>query len=118
MTFRILAIAAALLLAGCGETAPPATASTRPVPLPTTGLERVIGQTAKTLTSLFGRADQDVREANGRKLQFGNGDICVLDTYLYARRSGQEPVVTWVDARRPDGGDTDRVRCVDALARK
>lgn len=109
------------LLAGCGGApvrpvvAPPP--PSRPATIPLAGLERVMGQTAKSLTAMFGKPDQDVREASGRKLQFGSG-VCVLDTYLYSRRTGQEPVVTYVDARQPDGSDADRVACVAALAKR
>ncbi|MGV3479903.1 MAG: hypothetical protein ACO1O3_08130 [Sphingobium sp.] len=111
------------LLAGCGGGAPvrpvaaPVPPPSRPVPIPTAGLERVMGQTAKSLTSMFGRPDQDVREANGRKLQFGSG-VCVLDAYLYARRNGQEPGVTYVDARQLDGSDIDRASCVASFTRR
>jgi hypothetical protein len=112
--------ALALLLAGCGAQTVrtvAAPSSAPPPPMKKAGLEGVLGQNARALTSLFGRPDQDLREANGRKLQFGNG-VCVLDAYLYARKSGQEPVVTWLDARRPDGADADRAACVTALTRK
>jgi hypothetical protein len=105
-----------LLLAGCGAAVPTPAPVSASSPTPRVeGLERVMGQTAKSLTAMFGRPDQDVREANGRKLQFGNAKICVLDAYLYAKKSGQEPVVTWIDARRPDGADTDRAKCAEAL---
>lgn len=110
------------LLAGCGAApvrpvAAPAPPPSRPVPIPTAGLERVMGQTAKSLTTAFGKPDQDVREANGRKLQFGSG-VCVLDAYLYARRDGQEPVVTYIDARQLDGSDIDRASCVASFPRR
>lgn len=116
-----LACAGLALLGGCGggKVVPaPATASSRPIPLPASGLERVLGQNARALTGLFGKPDLDVREANARKLQFGNGKICVLDAYLYAKKSGAEPVVSWVDARKPDGSDVDRVGCVEALSKR
>ena len=62
-------------------------------------------------------AHRHVRQANGRKLQFGSG-VCVLDAYLYARRNGQEPVVTYVDARQLDGSDIDRASCVASFGRR
>ena len=34
-----------------------------------------------------------------RKLQFA-GERCVLDVFLYPLREGQEPVATYVEARR------------------
>ena len=78
------------------------------------GLERVLGRDARALTALFGEPELDVREEQARKLQFA-GPICVLDAYLYPK-SGREPVVTYVDARQPDGRDIDRASCVAALA--
>lgn len=117
---RFSALALAVFAAGC--VAAPA-AQQRPEPVAARpaanqpGLEGVIGQNARALTALFGQPGQDVREFNARKLQFASG-ACVLDTYLYARRKGQEPVVTHVDARLPDGRDTDRAACVAALSRR
>jgi hypothetical protein len=78
------------------------------------GLERVLGRDARTLTALFGEPELDVREEQARKLQF-TGPICVLDAYLYPK-GGREPVVTYVDARQHDGRDIDRASCVAALA--
>ncbi|PTQ12834.1 hypothetical protein CLG96_01415 [Sphingomonas oleivorans] len=94
---------------------PPSSPS--PAKLPTAGLERVMGQDARALQLLFGDPDLDLRETGARKLQF-SGPLCVLDTYLYPRGSGREPVVTYVDARRPDGTDFDRASCVAALSRR
>ena len=111
-----------LTVAGCvaprEADAPPVQ---RPPPKPPTfsilGLEGVMGQNARTLQSLFGRPDLDVREEDARKLQF-SGPICVLDAYLYPPSRGAEPVVTWVDARMPDGRDFDRASCVAALGQR
>lgn len=113
-------VAGALALGACVATPPPRPAAPAPAPRPfagTQGLEQVIGQNARTLTSLFGQPAQDVREFNARKLQFAGGS-CVLDAYLYPRKKGQEPVVTHVDARRSDGADVDKAACVAALSRK
>lgn len=102
-----------LLIAGCA-TAP--TSSPLPVTPPvvsTSGLERVLGQNARGLVAMFGPAELDIRESAARKLQF-IGPICVLDAYLYPK-AGREPVVTYVDARQPDGRDIDRASCVAAL---
>ena len=66
---------------------------------------------------MFGNADQDVREENSRKLQFGSG-ICILDAYLYTPAKGKEPLVSYIDARQPDGGAIDRASCVAALTRR
>jgi hypothetical protein len=82
-----------------------------------TGLDRVIGRNASSLIALFGNADQDVREDNSRKLQFGSG-ICILDAYLYTPAKGKEPLVSYVDARQPDGGTIDKASCVAALTRR
>lgn len=86
----------------------------RPAPTPL-GLERVIGQTARGLTALFGNPIQDLSDGGARKLQFSKGN-CVLDVYLYPKRAGGEPVVTHVDARRPTGAEADRAACVAAMA--
>jgi len=116
---RILIVAvAALPLAGC-VSAPVARPTRVPVrtppPFTSAGLERVMGQTAPALISLFGQPDADVREGDARKLQFA-GPICVLDTYLYPK--GGKSVVTYVDARQPDGATIDRASCVAALTRR
>jgi hypothetical protein len=42
----------------------------------------------------------------------------VLDAYLYPPRRGAEPVVAHVDTRLPDGRDTDKAACVEALSRR
>jgi hypothetical protein len=116
-----LAIAMAMLigstLAGCA--APSATApgvGRASVAYSTVGLERVLGQNAGGLVALFGQPDADVREQTARKLQF-QGPICVLDAYLYPK-GGREPVVTYLDAREPDGSTIDRASCVAALVRR
>jgi hypothetical protein len=82
-----------------------------------TGLEAVMGRTAAALTALFGNPGLDVREGSARKLQFG-GPACVLDAYLYPPARGGDPVVTHVDARLPDGRDTDRAACIITLSRR
>jgi len=119
-----LIISSALLLAGCASTAGTGTAPVKssqipindPGPINIAGLESVVGQNAATLKSLFGEPRLDVREAVGRKLQF-SGKPCVLDTYLYQTRDGQE-TVTHVDARRSDGAEVDRASCINALRRR
>jgi hypothetical protein len=113
-----------LCLAACGSTtAPRAQSASSVVPASIArvsspaGLDRVIGKDARSLVSLFGNADQDVLEAEARKLQFGSG-ICILDAYLYPPSRGKEPLVTYIDARAPDGKDVDRAACVAALAKR
>lgn len=119
-----VSLAAMLFLAGCASTGTEAPTVTptprvvqRPAPLNTTGLEAVLGRTASTLQSLFGRPGLDVREGVARKLQFA-GPACVLDAYLYPPKGGGEPIVTHLDARLPDGRDLDRASCVAALTRR
>ena len=121
---RRVSLAAMLVLAGCastGKMAPTVTPAPRvvqqPAPLNTTGLESVLGRTARTLEALFGRPGLDVREGPARKLQFA-GPACVLDAYLYPPKGGGEPIVTHLDARLPDGRDLDRASCVAALTRR
>ena len=115
-----MTIAFGLLLAGCATTTPPGRTPVASGRVPTTygtiGLERVMGQNAAGLVSLFGTPDGDFREGTARKLQF-QGPICVLDAYLYPD-SGKEPRVTWIDARQPDGKPIDRASCVAALVRR
>jgi hypothetical protein len=109
-----------LLAAGCvakQEPARPATSAPqpeRPRSYAVTGLESVIGRTARMLEAQFGKAQLDVREGTARKLQFA-GAACVLDAYLYPPKAGGDPIVTHVDARLPDGRDMDRASCAAAL---
>ena len=113
-----LPLLAAALLAGCVSPRsgpPPVTAQPAAQTYTSQGLESVMGRNARALTSLFGSPGLDVREGPARKLQFA-GPVCILDAYLYPPRSGgEEPVVTHVDARLPDGRDMDRASCVAAL---
>ncbi len=76
-----------------------------------------MGRSANALIALFGSPGLDAREGPARKLQF-LGPACVLDAYLYAPRRGGDAVVTHVDARLPDGRDTDRAACVETLSRR
>ena len=81
------------------------------------GLEGVIGATSAELIRQFGTARLDVWEGDARKLQF-SGVPCVLDIYLYPAAKDREPQATYLDARRSDGRDVDRVACVAALRQK
>ena len=116
-------LGAFLLLGGCAtaNTDRPAPAAVRPaervVPYNSTGLENVLGRTARMLEAQFGKPSLDVREGPARKLQFA-GAACVLDAYLYPPKGGGDPIVTHVDARLRDGRDLDRASCVAALARR
>lgn len=126
-------IGLALLLSACAGTVPqPATHTPLPTPpskpaKPTTrmptatiavmpGLESVLGQTAPALIARFGPPRLDVQEADARKLQW-SGTACVLDIYFYPLGPGRAAQATYLDARRGDGRDVDRVACVSALTR-
>ncbi len=95
-------------------------APSAPVPQAVTGLETVLGLNITQLKRKFGIPRLDVREANGRKLQF-SGKACIIDVYLYADEGRpatiENEVVTHVDARRSDGAEVDRASCVNALSR-
>ena len=107
----------ALVLAACvaPQAAAPPPLAEAPRPMPAAGLEGIIGSTAPALIARLGSAELDLREGPARKLQFA-GAACVLDAYLYPPRSGAEPIVTYVDARLPDGREMDRASCVAALS--
>jgi hypothetical protein len=110
-----------LLVSACGEAtiarpATPGTVAVKPPPEPVGAFGGVIGQNAAGLTKMFGNPDADIREGSARKLQF-RGPICVLDAYLYPDK-GQQPVVTYIDTRQPDGSVIDRASCVAALSRR
>jgi hypothetical protein len=116
---RLGALASLLLLGACAskEVARPVSAPppVRVQSYPVSGLESVIGRTARMLEVQFGRPDLDIHEGPARKLQF-SAPACVLDTYLYLPAAGgKEPIVTHVDARLPDGRDFDRASCVQAI---
>jgi hypothetical protein len=113
-------LAAMLIVTGCAtaKADPPGRAAPRAVERPvsynSTGLEAVLGRTARMLEAQLGKPQLDVREGPARKLQFA-GPACVLDAYLYPPKGSGEPIVTHVDARMPDGRDFDRASCVAAL---
>jgi hypothetical protein len=127
----LAACSLALLLAACSGGAGPQRPSrvpavrepTRTVPrdpqfqsIP--GLEGVIGATQSQLVRQFGPPRLDVWEGDARKLQF-SGTPCVLDVYLYPTTRSNEPLATYVDARRAsDGRDVDRAACVAALRKR
>jgi hypothetical protein len=114
----LLPLATLLTLGGCGAGSVE-TAGARPprVPIPQQGLGTITGSNAAALTRMFGQPDADLREGTARKLQFASA-ICVLDAYLYPPGEGQEPRVTWIDARQRDGSPIDRASCVAALTRR
>jgi hypothetical protein len=116
-----VALGVGLLVSACGEAtvarpATPGAVAVKPPPEPVGAFGGVIGQNATGLTKMFGNPDADIREGAARKLQF-QSPICVLDAYLYPVK-GKEPVVTYIDARQPDGSVIDRASCVAALSRR
>ncbi len=116
---RSLSLTLLVLLAGCGPTteqSPLVSVPPPPVRIEA-GLDRVLGQDARALISLFGAPNQDVREEPARKLQYATS-VCVLDAYLYPPGPGREPLVAHVDARLPTGEDIDRASCIAALVRR
>jgi len=74
----------------------------------------VIGADARSLIRLLGEPRLDIRDPAVRKLQFGNGR-CILDAYLYPGRNRREPVVSYAEARLPDGTAMDWAACAAQL---
>ena len=131
-----LALVLPLLLTACGGATATGTSTRGPVTagqLPPPDLHRggtlpdrpghdagggqVMGRTAAQLTRDFGQPRLDVTEGPAHKLQFAS-DRCVMDAYLYAPRTGAEPVVTHIDTRSPDGADVARDACIATLPRR
>ena len=129
-------IAIAPLLAACGGSSGGGkvdSANARPAPTPirppvrtpppraqvqmVRGLEGVIGAGANDLSRQFGPARLDVWEGDARKMQF-TGVPCVLDVFLYPPSQGRDPLATYVEARRTDGREVDKVACVSALRKR
>ena len=114
-----LPLAAIVLLAACATTPTPAPIATptRPADARPQGGD-LIGLTAGELGARFGQPRIQIREGDGTKLQFAN-KICILDAYLYPPVGGKGLVrVAHVDARTPDGRDTDRARCMAAIEQR
>jgi hypothetical protein len=118
-----IAATLATTLAGCAGTAVPRATPppSRVVPAPITPPRIVqnnslVGHDAASAIRLFGKPRLDVTEGAGRKLQFA-GSACTIDVYYYAPRAGAAPVATHVDARLPDGRDTNVTGCIEALQR-
>ncbi|MGS1016621.1 hypothetical protein [Allosphingosinicella humi] len=119
--FPVAGAALTLFVAGCVAPTsggpPRPQAPTAPPSFNPAGLQSVLGHTAKALEKAFGAPDLDIREGSARKLQFSSA-VCVLDTYLYPPARGGDPIVTYIDARLPDGRDIDRASCVAALEKR
>ena len=127
-----LVIGTSLLLAGCGGGAAvssgvnprvsqaglrPATNNHRATAIANPQPGEIIGRDRAALIAQFGQPRLDGAEGPATRLQFSS-ERCVLDAYLYPPRAGQAAVVTHVDARAPDGSDTDRAACISALRRR
>jgi hypothetical protein len=138
MTKIWMAIAPALLLAGCATQgvdypkrpkikidapsripipALPGSGATTTTTQPATGLNAVMGKDRAALVNMFGLPRLDIVEARGRKLQF-TGTQCILDTYLYPEGRNDTEIVTHVDARRSDGAEVDKASCIASLQKR
>ena len=112
---RRLILASTLLLAGCAtrpQQSPPPQ-QPQPPEIVSPQARQLLGLTPNELVGHFGKPALQIREANSLKLQF-RGRQCVLDAYLYPQ-SGGTLRVTHIDARRPNGADTDQAACIAAL---
>jgi len=116
----ILPIPLILMLAACGggEAAQPVAAISQPESHHSSAhdpvLGSVIGADAEALIRQFGPPRLDIHDGDARKLQW-SGTACILDAYLYPGDHGGRPTATFVDARRGDGRDVDRIACITAL---
>ncbi len=107
-----LIVAAVVLVAGCGTNPKPDVNPARPVPIDRAERGDLIGLDSATLIGRFGRAQFQVREGEGIKLQFAGG-TCVLDAYLYPAPSGGGAArVTHVDTRNRDGRGVAQADCI------
>lgn len=121
---RLLAPLAALALSACATSdlvpaarLPGAAAPARAAAAPAQPSHGVIGVDARALIRLFGEPRLDIRDPAARKLQFA-GAACILDAYLYPPRANREPVVTFAEARGPDGAAMDWVDCAGRLRQR
>jgi len=109
-----IAVAALLIVAGCGETPPPKPIAAPPVTFaPVPGLERIIGKPATTATGLLGVPGLDRRDGPGRSLQFVAAG-CILDLYFYPDPAAGQPTARYAEARHADGKPDATARCFAA----
>jgi hypothetical protein len=109
-----IAVAALLIVAGCGETPPPKPIPAPPVVFaPVPGLERIIGKPATTATGLLGVPGLDRRDGPGRSLQFAAAG-CILDLYFYPDPAAGQPTARYAEARKADGKPDETARCFAA----
>lgn len=109
---------AILILGGCGAGSG---TMTRPLPgLPaapraaTPAASALVGADARSLSRQFGKPRLDIRDPTAHKLQYAN-DRCVLDVYLYPPGENREPLVTFAEARSPQGTAVDTGACAKTL---
>ena len=111
---RRLVPVAALVLAACATTPPPAAIVAKPVALtPVPGLERILGRPAAEATALLGSPTLDRREGPARAVQF-TGAGCVLDVYYYPDPAAGQPTARFAEARLPTGVADPAARCFAA----
>lgn len=119
---QLAASVLAITLAGCAASpvpraAPPPRTITAPAnPQRVTQNNSLIGRDADSAVRMFGKPRLDISEGAGRKLQFA-GSACTIDIYYYTQRQGAAATATHVDARTPDGRDTNVPGCIEALQR-
>ncbi len=77
----------------------------------------MLGRTEKSLRAQYGDPRLDIREGEGRKMQYLTKK-CVVDIYLFPPSAGKEAQVVHIDARDDAGRDLDRDGCVQQLSRK
>ena|SRR4051794_39169490 len=111
---RYLALSLALSVAACAPRPEPASVPVpTPQPQPQSRQSSLQGFNVQELVSQLGKPALQIHEGSSVKLQF-RGSSCVLDAYLYPAPDGQLRV-TYVDARRPSGGDTSQAACILAF---
>lgn len=111
---RALFLVSFLFLAGCGAESLPTRPAASFTPATRSTATGLIGVDARALQRQFGKPRLDIRDPTAHKLQFAN-DRCVLDAYLYAPGTNREPVVTFVEARGPQGATLDANACAKLL---
>src|SRR5919112_4963514 len=108
---RFLAISVAMCLSACATRPAPQPQPPPPIPMSPQIHSNLLGLTAGELIQRLGAPALQIREGRGLKLQF-RGRSCVLDAYLYPPLQGAGAErVTHVDARLPNGNDTDQLSC-------
>ena len=113
---RRLALASALLLAGCAtrpEAPPPVVQQPVQITPQSRAPTQLAGLTIHEVVQHLGRPELQIREGTSLKLQFRN-NYCVLDAYFYPS-TGNQLRVTHVDTRTPSGSGVGQAACISAL---